>query len=99
MKKQMKMSGIGFYLLVLAVIFCAVYFSGNIESSSSDSYSIANLKKDLGNGNVTSASISQNQEIPTGEVVVKLKSGKNVDFYVSDVRNEAQSAHEIEVVE
>ena len=99
MKKQMKMSGIGFYLLVLAVIFCAVYFSGNIESSSSDSYSIANLKKDLGNGNVTSASISQNQEIPTGEVVVKLKSGKNVDFYVSDVRNEAQSADEIEVVE
>ena len=86
MKKQMKMSGIGFYLLVLAVIFCAVYFSGNIESSSSDSYSIANLKKDLGNGNVTSASISQNQEIPTGEVVVKLKSGKNVDFYVSDVK-------------
>ena len=87
MKKQMKMSGIGFYLLVLAVIFCAVYFSGNIESSSSDSYSIANLKKDLGNGNVTSASITQNQEIPTGEVVVKLKSGKNVDFYVSDVKD------------
>ena len=87
MKKQMKMSGIGFYLLVLAVIFCAVYFSGNIENSSSDSYSIANLKKDLGNGNVTSASISQNQEIPTGEVVVKLKSGKNVDFYVSDVKD------------
>ena len=87
MKKQMKMSGIGFYFLVLAVIFCAVYFSGNIESSSSDSYSIANLKKDLGNGNVTSASISQNQEIPTGEVVVKLKSGKNVDFYVSDVKD------------
>ena len=87
MKNQMKMSGIGFYLLVLAVIFCAVYFSGNIESSSSDSYSIANLKKDLGNGNVTSASISQNQEIPTGEVVVKLKSGKNVDFYVSDVKD------------
>ena len=87
MKKQMKMSGIGFYLLVLAVIFCAVYFSGNIESSSSDSYSIANLKKDLGNSNVTSASISQNQEIPTGEVVVKLKSGKNVDFYVSDVKD------------
>ena len=87
MKKQMKMSGIGFYLLVLAVIFCAVFFSGNIESSSSDSYSIANLKKDLGNGNVTSASISQNQEIPTGEVVVKLKSGKNVDFYVSDVKD------------
>ena len=83
----MMMSGIGFYLLVLAVIFCAVYFSGNIESSSSDSYSIANLKKDLGNGNVTSASISQNQEIPTGEVVVKLKSGKNVDFYVSDVKD------------
>ena len=87
MKKQRKMRGIGFYLLVLAVIFCAVYFSGNIESSSSDSYSIANLKKDLGNGNVTSASISQNQEIPTGEVVVKLKSGKNVDFYVSDVKD------------
>ena len=33
MKKQMKMSGIGFYVLVLAVIFVAVYFSGNTVSA------------------------------------------------------------------
>lgn len=44
MKKQMKMSGIGFYVLVLAVIFVAVYFSGNIERNSGDSYSISSLK-------------------------------------------------------
>ena len=46
MKKQMKMSGIGFYVLVLAVIFVAVYFSGNIERNSGDSYSISSLKND-----------------------------------------------------
>lgn len=89
MKKQMKMSGIGFYVLVLAVIFVAVYFSGNIERNSGDSYSISSLKNDAGKNNITSVSIDQNQEIPTGEVTVKLKSGKVVDFYVSDVK-EAQ---------
>lgn len=89
MKKQMKMSGIGFYVLVLAVIFVAVYFSGNIEKNSGDSYSISSLKNDAGKNNITSVSIDQNQEIPTGEVTVKLKSGKVVDFYVSDVK-EAQ---------
>lgn len=89
MKKQMKMSGIGFYVLVLAVIFVAVYFSGNIERNSGDSYSISSLKNDVGKNNITSVSIDQNQEIPTGEVTVKLKSGKVVDFYVSDVK-EAQ---------
>ena len=87
--KQMKMSGIGFYVLVLAVIFVAVYFSGNIERNSGDSYSISSLKNDAGKNNITSVSIDQNQEIPTGEVTVKLKSGKVVDFYVSDVK-EAQ---------
>ncbi|MBU5478018.1 ATP-dependent zinc metalloprotease FtsH [Eubacterium sp. MSJ-13] len=89
MKKQMKMSGIGFYVLVLAVIFCAVYFSGNIERNSGDSYSVSSLKNDAAKNNITSVSIDQNQEIPTGEVTVKLKSGKVVDFYVSDVK-EAQ---------
>ena len=89
MKKQMKMSGIGFYVLVLAVIFVAVYFSGNIERNSGDSYSISSLKYDADKNNITSVSIDQNQEIPTGEVTVKLKSGKVVDFYVSDVK-EAQ---------
>ncbi|CDB89667.1 aTP-dependent zinc metalloprotease FtsH 2 [Clostridium sp. CAG:253] len=89
MKKQMKMSGIGFYVLVLAVIFVAVCFSGNIERNSGDSYSISSLKNDAGKNNITSVSIDQNQEIPTGEVTVKLKSGKVVDFYVSDVK-EAQ---------
>lgn len=89
MKKQMKMSGIGFYVLVLAVIFVAVYFSENIERNSGDSYSISSLKNDAGKNNITSVSIDQNQEIPTGEVTVKLKSGKVVDFYVSDVK-EAQ---------
>ena len=89
MKKQMKMSGIGFYVLVLAVIFVAVYFSGNIERNSGDSYSISSLKNDADKNNITSVSIDQNQEIPTGEVTVKLKTGKVVDFYVSDVK-EAQ---------
>ena len=89
MKKQMKMSGIGFYVLVLAVIFVAVYFSGNIERNSGDSYSISSLKNDADKNNIISVSIDQNQEIPTGEVTVKLKSGKVVDFYVSDVK-EAQ---------
>ncbi len=32
MKKQMKTAGIGFYILILAIIFFAVYVSGALDN-------------------------------------------------------------------
>lgn len=86
MKKQMKTAGIGFYVIILAIIFIAVYASGALSQSSSGSYNINTFKQDLLEGKVTSVDILPNQETPTGEISIVLDGGKTVSFYVSDVK-------------
>ncbi len=85
MKKQIRTGGIGFYVLILAIIFMAVYVSGAFRQGSDDSYNIYQFEKDLGNGTVQSVEVFPNEEVPTGEVKVVLNSKKTISFYVSDV--------------
>lgn len=86
MKKQMKTAGIGFYIIILAIIFIAVYASGVLSNSSSGSYNINTFKADLEDGKVQSVEILPNQETPTGEISIVLTGGTTVNFYVSDVK-------------
>ena len=86
MKKQIKATGIGFYVIILAIIFIAVYASGAFSSNSKGSYNITSFADDVKEGKVESVDILPNQETPTGEIDAVLKSGKTVSFYVSDVK-------------
>ncbi len=86
MKKQMKTAGIGFYILILAIIFFAVYVSGALDNNSTSSYNINTFKSDLDSGRIESVEILPNQETPTGEVSVVLSGGTKISFYVSDVK-------------
>ncbi len=85
MKKQIRTGGIGFYVLILAIIFMAVYVSGAFKQGSDNSYNIYQFEKDLGNGKVQSVEVFPNEEVPTGEVKVVLNNKKAISFYVSDV--------------
>ena len=85
MKKQIRTGGIGFYVLILAIIFMAVYVSGAFRQGSDNRYNIYQFEKDLGNGTVQSVEVFPNEEVPTGEVKVVLNSKKTISFYVSDV--------------
>ena len=85
MKKQIRTGGIGFYVLILAIIFMAVYGSGAFSQGTDNSYNIYQFEKDLGNGTVQSVEVFPNEEVPTGEVKVVLNSKKTISFYVSDV--------------
>ena len=85
MKKQIRTGGIGFYVLILAIIFMAVYVSGAFRQGSDNSYNIYQFEKDLGNGTVQSVEVFPNEEVPTGEIKVVLNSKKTISFYVSDV--------------
>ena len=69
MKKQMKTGGIGFYILILAIIFVAVYVSGVFNQSSNSNYNIASFREDWTAGNVDSVEILPNEEVPTGEIL------------------------------
>ncbi len=62
MKKQMKTAGIGFYILILAIIFFAVYVSGALDNKTTSSYNINTFKSDLDNGRIESVEILPNQE-------------------------------------
>lgn len=86
MKKQMKTAGIGFYIIILGIIFIAVYVSGALNNNYSGSYNINTFKRDLKAGNIESVEILPNQEIPTGEVSVALSGGGSLNFYVSDIK-------------
>jgi len=86
MKKQMKTAGIGFYILILAIIFFAVYISGALDNNSTSSYNINTFKSDLDSGRIDSVEILPNQETPTGEVSIVLSGGTKISFYVSDVK-------------
>lgn len=86
MKKQMKTAGIGFYILILGIIFFAVYISGALDNNSTSSYNINTFKSDLEDGRVESVEILPNQETPTGEISIVLSGGNKISFYVSDVK-------------
>lgn len=85
MKKQMKTGGIGFYVLILGIIFLAVWVSGSYGGSTGNGYNLASFKDDVMNGKVLSVKILPNEEVPTGEVTVQLKDKQSVSFFVSDV--------------
>ncbi|MCD7826564.1 MAG: ATP-dependent zinc metalloprotease FtsH [Clostridiaceae bacterium] len=85
MKKQMRTGGLGFYVLILAIILVAVYVSGAFEQTSGSNYNLASFAEDVEQGNVESVKILPNEEVPTGEVRAVLTDNQTVSFYVSDV--------------
>ena len=89
MRKSFK--GYGFYLVILAIILLTVYLSDGMKKSSSGAYEYADFLVDLEAGNVLAVEIYQNEEVPTGEVELRLKSGQVKSFYMTDV-NEAWKA-------
>lgn len=86
MKKQMK--GLGWYVIFLAVIIAALYFSGNTSPKSQNSYTYMAFLTDLAErkDTITDVEIYQNEEVPTGEVVVTFEGGTQKSFFVSDVQ-------------
>lgn len=79
------LKGYGFFI-VMAVIILVAAISGDFMSSvSRNNYSYMQFKKDLSDDKVTAVVISQNEQVPTGEVTATLSDGKRYAFYAPDV--------------
>lgn len=79
--------GFGVYgMLILVVILIWYWLS---TSSATSTYTKAQFTEDLQADKVTSVTVIQNREIPTGSVRVTLKNGAKQELYASDV-NEIQ---------
>ena len=94
MNKQTR--GIGFYIAFILVLV-AMYFLVKISMTTGNTYTYQDLRSDLENKNIKEITISQNKEIPTGYISVKLTGDLKKTMYVSDVNEIMAMADEAEV--
>ena len=76
------------FILLLGALLLMVWSSSMNQMQ--DNYTRGALEKDLAEGNVSSAVISQNKETPTGSVTVMLKGGDSRTVYVTIVEEAIQ---------
>ncbi|MFW5631071.1 MAG: ATP-dependent zinc metalloprotease FtsH [Acetivibrio ethanolgignens] len=86
LKRQLK--GLGFYFVVLLIIFVAIYFSNSLQRANTERYNYSDFIHELNKNGAAIGSIViyQNQEAPTGEVVVKYQNGDENRFYVTNTQ-------------
>ena len=65
------------------IIIVMLYYAGS--GLKSNNYKYNDLLNDLQDGKVTQLNISQNKEVPTGKVTVKLQDGSTKYVYITDV--------------
>lgn len=82
MKKQMK--GFGIYIIILLLVIGAFYYIA-IYNNNSDDYNYMNFLEDLRENHISSIKIYQNQEVPTGKLVVKLNDDTKHSIYIEDI--------------
>ncbi len=82
--KKHRASGMIIYALFVAVVLFILYTSMGKQSST---YSMTEFKSAIAADEVTSVSISQNEQVPTGAANIKLSDGTTVTLYVSDVND------------
>lgn len=88
------LKGYGFFI-VMAVIILVAAISGDFMSSMSrNNYSYMQFKEDLSDKKVTAVVISQNEQVPTGEVTATLSDGKRYAFYAPDVNTVLEELNE-----
>ena len=72
-----------YFIGMAIIIIVMLYYAGS--GLKSNNYKYNDLLNDLQNGKVTQLNISQNKEVPTGKVTVKLKDGSTKYVYITDV--------------
>ena len=72
-----------YFIGMAIIIIVMLYYAGS--GLKSNDYKYNDLLNDLQNGKVTQLNISQNKEVPTGKVTVKLKDGSTKYVYITDL--------------
>ncbi len=79
------MRGYGFFVIIVAVILVAVFANDLISSNNQETYSYSDFKKEVKENKIAAVTIRQNQEIPTGQIVVTTADSSKKSFYAPDV--------------
>lgn len=79
------LKGYGFFIVMAAIILVVILSNDFFENMNRENYSYVQFQEDIKSGNILAVTIRQNQEVPTGEVVVSTSDNKSKSFYVPDV--------------
>ncbi len=91
---KVSMKGFGFYLVsIFLILFLVTYISDTLKANE-EKYGMKEYYADLEAGSVSGVSIYPNEEIPTGEVRVVLKSSAVKVFNATDVGDVEDAALE-----
>ena len=82
--RKNRTSGMFIYVLFVAVVLYIIYTS---MGKSTTTYTMDKFQKAISKGQISSVSVTQNKEVPTGTVQVELKNGTSAVLYVSDVND------------
>ncbi|NCC43752.1 MAG: ATP-dependent metallopeptidase FtsH/Yme1/Tma family protein [Clostridia bacterium] len=69
--------------MVLFIVAGFSYLARQMQNT--NEYSYQAFDKDISEGNIVQAVIHQNEQVPTGQLVVQLKNGEQTDMYINDV--------------
>lgn len=94
MNKRYK--GIGFYLLIL-VVALLITIMVNSTMNANNEYSYKEFVTALENNEIDKVEIKQNQEVPTGELIITLKDTEVKTTYVPDVVDVQSLLYEYDV--
>lgn len=83
MKKESR--GVWIWLLTLLLLVAGFSYLTR-QMNNQNNYSYNALTKDLKENHITEAVIHQNAQVPTGQLVVALDNGQQMDMYVNDVK-------------
>lgn len=83
--KNKKSGGWGIYIFML-IMLLGIFIIAGLNDNGGQTYTYSQFLEDIRNNRVAAVRIDQNQEVPTGVVLVQLTdSNKVVKFYTSDV--------------
>ena len=84
-----KQSGrIGLYLVLIVALIAGYLYLNNQVAVQSD-YTYGQLEQAVTDGKVTSATIHQNSEVPTGSVIVNISGEGQKRIHVADVMRQS----------
>ena len=86
-----------FVVLMIAYSFGSFFAQRNVASRQKEEYTYQQFEEDLNAKKVKSIEVSQNVEVPTGQVTVSMSDGEKESFYVTDVNEVIQDAKTYEI--
>ncbi len=89
---KVSMKGFGFYIVTIFLILFLVTYISDTMQANEEKYGMKNYYADLEAGEIIGVSIYPNEETPTGEVRIVMKTGDVKSFYVTNVTDVENAA-------